>query len=287
VSRAPFLTAVQTRHEAREPASLGDAAGLSSVTHRVNAERLVLLGWTRAILLQFAHPLVAEGVFDHSGFRASPRAAASRLRHTVKAMLALAFGDEREREAAIAGIRAIHRRVHGRLASPVGPFPAGTRYSAEDPALVLWVHATVLESVLLVHERLVGPLSPAEHDLYCEDAAPVALALGAEPAAVPRTRAGLDRYLDASYQSGAIVVGPHARELAAALLRPQPAALLAPASWVNQTLTIGLLPEAVRAQYGFEWTPGRARALALILGGLRLARRATPGWAAHWRAARR
>ena len=31
---------------------------------------IVLLAWGPAILLQFAHPLVARGVADHSAFRA-------------------------------------------------------------------------------------------------------------------------------------------------------------------------------------------------------------------------
>ena len=40
------------------------------VAWKVHRERVLLLGWGRAILLQFAHPLVAAGVADHSAFRA-------------------------------------------------------------------------------------------------------------------------------------------------------------------------------------------------------------------------
>jgi uncharacterized protein (DUF2236 family) len=119
------------------------------VARRINGERLVVLGWSRAILLQLAHPLIAAGVFDHSGFRSSPLAAIQRLHHTTQAMLAISFGDDRRRGAAIEGIRRIHTRVNGTLPDTVGPFPAGTPYSAEDPALLLWVHATLIESVLV------------------------------------------------------------------------------------------------------------------------------------------
>ena len=52
-------------------------------------------------------------------------------------MLALSFGTDAEREHALQGIRTIHTRVHGQLREPVGVFPAGAAYSAEDPALVL------------------------------------------------------------------------------------------------------------------------------------------------------
>src|SRR5687768_9666876 len=105
------------------------------ISRRVNAERLVLLGWSRAILLQLAHPLVAAGVAEHSSFRAGSVAAAKRLHMTVRAMLALTFGTGRGRAAARDGILAIHRRVHGVLPAATGRFPAGTPYSAEDPDL--------------------------------------------------------------------------------------------------------------------------------------------------------
>ena len=114
-------------------------------------------------------------------------AAVRRLRHTVGAMLALTFGTDTERERTIAAIRAIHRRVNGTLGAAVGPFPVGTRYSAEDPALVLWVHLTLLESIVMTYELLVHPLTEPERDAYCETSVWVATALGAVDADVPRT----------------------------------------------------------------------------------------------------
>jgi len=257
-----------------------------SVSQRINAERLVLLAWTRAILMQIAHPMIAAGVFEHSGFRASPWAAAGRLHQTVRAMLALVFGSDAARNQAIAGILAIHRRVNGRLAESVGPFPAGTPYSAEDPALVLWVHATLLESVPLLHELLVSPLTPAEHDAYCAEAAPLAIALGARAADVPRTRAAVREYIDATYRSGVIAVGSQAAALARAVMLPPAARVVVPAAWLNELITIGLLPDHIRAQYGFRWTPARARALPMALRTIRALRRAAPDRVALWRDAR-
>src|SRR5918996_1999556 len=111
------------------------------VLSRVNSERVVLLGWSPAILMQLAHPLIAAGVLQHSTFHGGAFAAVARLHHTVSAMLSLTFGDQERRAAALSGIKAIHRRVHGTLPVSAGLFPAGTAYSAEDPALLLWVHA--------------------------------------------------------------------------------------------------------------------------------------------------
>src|SRR5688572_9115565 len=182
-------------------------ARADAIARRLNGERLVVLGWTRAILLQFAHPLIAAGVYDHSDFRRSPLAAAQRLRHTIRAMLAISFGSEAERTRAITIIQGIHRRVHGQLRNGVGPFPAGTSYSAEDPALVLWVHLTLIESIVLVYERLVGPLTEEERDDYCVASAPVAIALAAPADAVPYTWRALQDSLARLYASGVIAVG--------------------------------------------------------------------------------
>lgn len=253
-----------------------------SISRRINAERIVLLGWSRAILLQLAHPLVAAGVAEHSSFRGTHLSAAVRLHHTIRAMLALTFGDDVARNGAMAGIRDVHRRVHGRLPAAAGIFPAGTPYSAEDPDLVLWVHATLLESIPLIYERICAPLTAEERDAYCADAAAVASDLGARDEEIPRTWTALRRYLDATYASGALAVTAQARDLAAAVLSPPFAVFVPPIAAVNRLVTVGLLPEPVRSQYGYDWTARRERRLRRTLGILRRVRRMLPRRAALW-----
>ena len=279
---------MQTFHNEPHSGQIADVTPrVTSITWRVNAERIVLLGWARAILLQLAHPLVAAGVFDHSGFRGTPYAAASRLYHTVHAMLSLTFGDEAARQRTLDGIRAIHRRVNGMLPETTGPYPAGTRYSAEDPALVLWVHATLIESVLLVYERLVAPLTASERDEYCAEAFPIAVALAAREDEVPRTWNDMRCYLERMYASNAIAVGRQGRELAGAVLSPSGGWLVAPATWINRMVTVGLLPPQVREQYGMTWSPRQDRTVARLLSLLRNTRRLLPGAIALWPDARK
>jgi uncharacterized protein (DUF2236 family) len=261
------------------------------VTHdiawRVNAERLALLGWGRAILMQLAHPLVAAGVAEHSAFARGGRiVAVARLNQTVHAMLALVFGDPAAREATLETIRGIHRRVHGRLPQAAGRFDAGTPYSAEDPALVLWVHATLIESVPLVYDRLVAPLAAADRDAYCADAAGIALALGARDADVPRSWAALRAYMEATSASGSIAVSPQARELARRVLAPPIPVVSWPAARVNRLVTIGLLPPAIRQQYGFAWDDRAERHLERTLRWIMRVRRVTPRQLAWWPEAR-
>jgi len=256
------------------------------ISWRINAERIVLLGWSRAILLQLAHPLVAAGVADHSSFRDGGLAAARRLHLTVKAMLALTFGDAQGRAAALDGIRAIHRRVHGHLPAAAGRFAAGRPYSAEDPDLVLWVHATLLDSIPLIYGRVVQPITALERDAYCAEAASVAIDLGAREPEVPRSWDALGAYLARMYASGSIAVGAQARQLASAVLAPPFAPFVAPAAWMNRLVTIGLLPGRIRTEYGFGWTAGQQRSLGRATTAVRVARRVTPAALARWPEAR-
>lgn len=256
-----------------------------TVAERLNAERFVLFGWSRAILLQLAHPLVAAGVGDHSTFREGLFTASRRLHHTVGSMLSLTFGSDAEREATLELIRGIHRRVNGVLREDAGAFRAGTRYSAEDPALLLWVHATLLDSIPLVYERLVAPLTPAERDEYCRETAPLVQALGA-PEPGPANWAETQRYVSRMLGSGEIAVSRQARELAAAVLAPPLAWTIAPATHVNRLITVGWLPAQVREAYGFAWTEKDDRALTRWVGILRGVRRMTPDRLALWSAAR-
>jgi uncharacterized protein (DUF2236 family) len=256
------------------------------VAWRVNAERVVLAGWTRAILLQVAHPLIAAGVVRHSSFRDNPVSSARRLHHTVRAMLGLTFGDPATHARVIGDIRAIHRRVRGQLNEAVGVFPAGAFYSAEDPALVLWVHATLLESVLLAYDGLVEPIGDGDRDAYCREASGVAVELGARPADVPLDWLSLERYLAERRQSGEIVVGPDARAVAALLLCGRFSTLLGPVAWANRTLTAGWLPPDLRAQYGLEWSDAHDRHFSRVIAMVRGVRRGLPDAVALWPEAR-
>jgi uncharacterized protein (DUF2236 family) len=257
------------------------------VVQRINAERVVVLGWSRAILLQVAHPLVAAGVTGHSSFRGGAMQAAIRLHHTVSAMLALMFGAPEARAAAVARIRAIHTTVNGTLADKVGIFPAGTRYSAEDPALLLWVHATLLDSTADIYQRVVAPLTAADLDAICRESAPLLHELGGNPETTPLSWAALQQYISSVYDSGALAVSDASRELGHAVLSPRAAGLPVPLTGVQYLLTVGLLPAHVREAYGFTWNLVQQQRFERAIRVLRATRRVTPRFVAQWRVARR
>lgn len=279
---ARHMDAVRTRLDASGPRR----AGSGSVSWKINREAVVVAGWGRAILLQFAHPLVAAGVADHSSFSAGLFSRFERLFATIRAMQSLTFGDERQMIAAAAGINTIHDRICGQLRFSAGPFEQGTPYSAHQPELLQWVHATLLESLPLTYELLVGPLTAAERDRYCEETAIMEPLLAIPAGTLPRGTAALHTYMEEMLQSGRLVVTDTSRALARQVLYPPLGPALWPAFRPVRLITIGSLPPAIREAYGFHWGAAEARALARWVTFLRTVRASLPAVLREWPIAR-
>ena len=261
--------------------------GPGSVSWKINREIVVVVAWGRAILLQLAHPLVGAGVREHSRFRGSLMTSLARLRSTIGAMLSMTFGGDDEAIAAAAGINVIHDRVSGRLHGAAGGFAGGERYSAHDAELLRWVHATLLDSMMLVYQRLVGPLTPEERDRYCAESAVMEALLDIPPGLLPRNTADLDAYMGDMLTGDRIAVTGSSRALAGAVLFPPGWRLLWPAFRPMQLITIGLLPDEIRRAYGFAWTPREDLAMSRWTTVIRWLRRWMPFLLLHWPASRR
>ena len=261
------------RQHRRQPAT-GE-----SVSWKINAERVVVLGWTAAMLMEFAHPLVAAGVTDHSVMVETPRQRMRRMRRTVEAMLALTFGTPRQAARAGHGINKIHDRVLGRLRTTTGIFAAGTPYTAHDPALLLWVHATLLYALPRAYELYVGPLTSEQKDRFCAEGVGMTAVLGIPEQLMPSSGSALHTYLDAMMASGAITVGEDARALKREMFAP-------PLGMLIYIPTVGLLPPAFRGAYGLTWS-ARHEAALRVSGWIsrRLLPFVPPAWR-FWPAAR-
>src|SRR5438094_10377606 len=123
-----------------------------SVARRLNREMFLLLGGTAALLMQVAHPLVAAGVEGHSDFRRDP---IGRLRRTLNTTLAVVFAEPGHARAAL-------RRIDRRHGSVRGSTTGGQPYDARDPALLLWVQATLVLTSLRLYEAVAGRLAPSD-----------------------------------------------------------------------------------------------------------------------------
>ena len=254
---------------------------LNETARLVNGEIAVVLAWGRAILLQVAHPLVAAGVAEHSDFGQGSLSYLRRSYHTISAMLELTYGEPAVVRRRAAAINRIHERIHGRLQDETDRFGAGTFYSATDPALLVWVHATLVESQLLSYELFVGSLSDGDKDAYCAEAAETGPLLGIPRSLVPDTATGLASYLEAMLASDEIEVTTTAQQLARALLFP-PGILLRSMLAPGRLLTAGMLPAAIREAYQFSWGPTRERRFSRLVWAVKSARRGLPPSLRRW-----
>jgi uncharacterized protein (DUF2236 family) len=224
--------------------------------------------------MQIAHPAVAAGVADHSDFPEEPYA---RLWRTLDSMLTIAFGDHAQSAAAAERVTAVHRRVRGRI-------PGGAPYDALDPELLLWVHATIVDSALVTYRRFVGELAPTSADRYYQEMKRQATAFEVPAAVLPRTLDDFSSYLER--MEGELHVGDQARRLSRDILSPPVPVTLRPLAAFLELVTTGLLPPAVREGYGLQWSPGRDRALRASARAVRMGLPLLPQVIRRWPHAR-
>ncbi len=225
----------------------------------------MLLGGGRALLLQIAHPLIGEAVYEHSYFREKPL---TRLRHTLDLTYTMAFGSRDEVLQAARTINRRHRPVKGALSEEVGQHARGAAYNALDPELGAWVLATLIEGALTLYSRFVGPLNDDMKQAYYDDLKRIGNLLGVSQALLPDTFTGLQDYMNTMITDGHVVVSRRARSMAPYVLSLHKPYLL-PGAYPYARLTIALLPPVIREQFGFKLSRTEARLAELFVAGVR------------------
>jgi uncharacterized protein (DUF2236 family) len=220
-----------------------------SAVRRIGCEAVLMLGGGRALLMQAAHPLVAAGIVSHSRYRDEPW---RRLARTMVALYTIVFGTRAEARRAGAGVRAVHARVHGRLTRGVGPFPAGTPYAADDPELMLWVHSTLVDTGIVMHEAFVGRLTDEDRNGFYDDMRLVARLFGVPAGVVPPTLTEFTAYQRRMLASTTLCVGDDAHAVAAAVLHPPAPLPLRPTVMTAGRASVALVPDAIRDHYGLR-----------------------------------
>ncbi len=227
--------------------------GQESMLRRVQGERMLMLSGPRALLMQAAHPLAVEGLLAHTGSLEEPY---ERLERTAEVMTAIGFGSREEADRMTRRVRAMHKRVNGKLERDAGIFPAGTPYAADDPELLMWVLFSLVDSGIVVYERFVGDMSAAEKERYWADFRIVGELFGLAPDEMPADIAELDDYRTLMYDSGRLHVTDWARTTALEIVfRPPVPVQMRPLVEAVNYITIDLMPEPIRGEYGFPPIP--------------------------------
>jgi uncharacterized protein (DUF2236 family) len=219
-----------------------------SVTWRLHADPSMLIGGMRALLVQALHPLAMAGVEQHSDYRADPW---GRLQRTVEYVMTTTYGTTEEALRAGLVVQAIHKRVRG--TDPV----TGKTYSAEDPELLVWVHAVEVHSFLVAYRRYgAGRCTDEDADRYVAEQVNAAALVGLDPALVPASVAALHDYFQSVDDE--LRPSPYSRDAAKVVLNPPlplPIRFLKPIAWIPGAAAAGLMPRRLRAMHGIPWVP--------------------------------
>jgi uncharacterized protein (DUF2236 family) len=243
-----------------------------SMLRRVHRERALALSGPRALLMQAAHPLAVSGLLAHTTSLEEPY---ERLARTAQVLSIIGFGSKRDADRVTAQVRAMHRRVRGKLGQAVGPYPAGTPYRADDPELLMWVLFTLADSALVVYQKYVRALGSEEQAGLWQDYRVVGHLFGLRQRDMPGTLAELDRYRCEMLGGERLYVSDWARERAREIvLRPPVPWPAWPLLETVNFITIALLPDRLREGYGFSPLPPAAVRKALVGGGAEYVKRA-------------
>lgn len=251
-----------------------------SVLRQVHEERLVgLFFGQRALAIGALQPVNYTGTSQSTGGRERPF---RRLVRTALDFEAIYFGTRAEADTVLAKVRRMHERVNGELPEDAGPFPAGTRYDAFDPELMLWTVAVAAESALYFYELFVRRLSDAERDAFWQDYVRFAELFGMPRSVAPQTYADFAAWWDERLASDEMHLTDEARRTGrfVALKIPMPWANQ-PAKRLHDLVMLGSFPPRVRELYGLSWSPAQARAFPLAVGLLRGLRSVAPERVRH------
>jgi uncharacterized protein (DUF2236 family) len=219
--------------------------GPASVTWRMSGDLGGPVAGLRSLMMQALHPLAMAGVDQHSGWRHDP---VGRLAATSAYVTTVSFGERAAAEQAAARVRRIHTRVRG--VDEV----TGRAYEAGDPALLLWVHAALVDSDLAVRRLLGTPLCDEDADRYVAEMVVAAELVGVPAGMVPSDVAALDSYISSVRPE--LRCTPAAAESIGYLLDLPGLEEDIAEIWQDvRDGAIATLPEWARAMYGYSAPP--------------------------------
>ena len=247
--------------------------GPDSPAWRLQRESVVFLGGGRAALLQLAHPYVAYGVEQHSKTRTD---VIGRFQRTFMAVFAMTFGDLQEAFTAARRVHQVHTKIVGAFPEAIGPYAKGESYHANDARALLWVYATLIDSVITTTELVRGKVAPAEKEAYYRDTWSFARLFGIPDELLPPDWTAFQSYFDQMIGSSTITVATPARDMARFLFGRGPGQDQSRLASLLELATAGLLPEKLREQFGLPFGLREKAELAAVIATLRAAHRALP-----------
>jgi uncharacterized protein (DUF2236 family) len=241
----------------------------------VHGDRSVgLLYGQRALLIGALEPLT------YTGTMLSTRAADKpfkRLARTAKIQETVFLGTKAEADVLLAGVHQLHETIEGELPEAAGAHPAGARYSAFDPELMLWTLAVIADSGRAMYETMVRPLSEDELEALWQDYVFFGELFRLPRSEVPASYREFRAWFDGKLASADLHATEHALEMAPLVAFEQPVPRAARGNLALQNHIIkGTLPPRVREIFGIGWSRAQEASFRAVTSTHRQARRAFP-----------
>ena len=256
-------------HSVPERPKDGGLFGPGSMVWRVHRDRSFPLAAVRSLMVQALHPLAMAGVAQHSNWQRDPF---GRLAATAGYVLTVTYGDTAAAESAAARVRAVHTHVRGT------DEVTGLAYRAEDPDLLLWVHAGMVDSIVHVVQRYGRSLDAADADRYVAEMVRFAEIIGVPASRIPASVDALSQYLESVDLRQAT---PAALEAIGIVLDPPGLDTDTRELWHDLgRVAVGTLPAWARSMYGFAEPPPEVmerEPVRQLIGALDTAFESLPG----------
>ena len=264
---APLARAYE-RSVLEHPADAG-LFGPRSLVWRVHRDRAFPLAGMRSLMVQALHPLAMAGVEQHSDWKRDPF---GRLAATSGYVLTVTYGDTVSTKAMAARVRSVHTSVRGT------DTVTGLQYAASDPALLLWIHAGLVDSIVDVVQRYGRGLDTVEADRYVAEMVTFAEIVGVPAEMVPTSVKALNQYFESV---DLLQATPAARDAIGVVLDPPDLDDELKELWHELgQVAIGTLPGWARSLYGFAEPPPELmerEPVRQLIGALDLAFESLPG----------
>ena len=240
-----------------------------SATWRLAGDARLFAASGYAVVLQVAHPTVANGVREHSLYSEDPY---GRLLRTLDYVNLTVYGGPEAAWRTGRALREMHKHIKGVA-------PDGSRYHALEPEAFAWVHATLIESIVAGHRMFGRRLHDREIERLWFEWRRLGRVLGIRDDELPETWAGFcayrDRVIEKELEPSDVV-----DDFMGALAKPDapPLPFVGDAAWrvarvpVSRTFrlaTIGLLPPRLRERLGLRLTRGQAAELRAVAAASR------------------
>ena len=250
INEADFCRQLAKIHGNTQPNSREGLYGPDSMIWKVTGLGAPAgFGAGRALLLQVAHPWVTAGIDQHSEVRNDPLGRARRTFYHISSMV---YGSIPQAMASANRVRDIHEEIDGKMTEQAGAFDYDSEYRANEISAMIWVHATLWETVVHMYEKMEHELTPEEKDQFYEETKLFAMLFGIPESALPATWNDFMAYNEAMWASPQLTVTPNALQLKKDLFDPKSIWMIVPL-WGQEIITAAELPPRIREQYQMKY----------------------------------